>query len=443
MGRGEWKRGMVSAGTSRALALGFDVAVKSPVVQRHIRRLDDLARRDPAELAQLQVAHAHRMSRFARRFVPAYRGRDEHRDNAVRGWPETTKGDIRQAFEAYRVPWVPARTVTTGGTGGVPALVAVSYASVLTEWAHVAYAWRGAGISLRCPKLTFRGSSLGQGFSAQQIIYQPTYNQFAVSPFHLSPRLFEELRHTIRDFNPVAIWGYPSAITPFAQWVRDVGPIPELQSIRAVLLASEGAFDWQLDLFRSVFDAAVVRWYGQSEKVAFASACTVTTNAYHVHPTYGLVELSDSRIVATGFTNLAMPLLRYDTEDCARELASSCDCGLPFPTLKGIEGRWDQMLLWGAADEPISTSSLNFHDPVFTNFERFQFRQTAAGEASLLVVPRAGLDNTHDVLAAAQSTMQRRVGDRLRITVEAVRSTDLLSALGKGIVVDQRYHPET
>jgi phenylacetate-CoA ligase len=431
---------MGSAGTSRTLALGFDVAVKSPLVQRHLRRLDMLARCDPAEVAQLQLQRCHRMARFARRFVPAYRGREMPTGGGV-GGPETTKGGIRQAFDAHRVPWVPARVVTTGGTGGVPAMVAVSYASVLTEWAHVAYAWREAGISLRSPKLTFRGSSLGQGFGDHQIIYQPTYNQFAVSPFHLSPRLFTELRHSIRDFNPVAIWGYPSAITPFAQWVRDVGPIPELRSVRAVLLASEGAFDWQVDLFRSVFNATIVRWYGQSEKVAFASACAVETNAYHVHPTYGLVELSDSRILATGFTNLAMPLLRYDTEDCASQLRRSCDCGLPFPTLKGIEGRWDQMLLWGADDEPISTSSLNFHDPVFMNFERFQFRQTEAGEASLLVVPRAGVGDTRDLLVAAQSVLQGRVGNRLRVTVEAARSVDLLSPLGKGIVVDQRYHP--
>jgi phenylacetate-CoA ligase len=388
-------------------------------------------------VAEFQSTRARRLATFARWSVPAYRSR---RPGAG---AMTTKADIRGAFDAHRVSWVPARTVTTGGTGGVPALVAVSYPSVLTEWAHVAYAWRQAGVSLLSPKLTFRGSSLGEGFGDRPIIYQPTYNHYAVSPFHLSPRLFEELRTTIRDFHPVAIWGYPSAITPFAQWVREVGPIPELRSVRAILLASEGAFDWQIELFRSVFRSSVVRWYGQSEKVAFASACTVEEDAYHVHPTYGLVELIEGQIVATGFTNLAMPLLRYNTEDTASQLSRSCRCGLPWPTLGGIEGRWDQMLLWGADDEPISTSALNFHDPVFMKFERFQFRQAAAGEASLLVVPTAGSPAEPQLLDAARAVMQRRVGDRLRITVQAVGHQDLVSTLGKGIVVDQKYQPRT
>jgi phenylacetate-CoA ligase len=428
---------MVSPGSSRTVARGFELAVTSPLVQRHIRRLDTMERWEPTAIADFQVSRADRMTAFARRFVPAYRSQ-----GVTESSKETTKADIRESFDAHRVRWVPARAVATGGTGGQPVLVAISYASILTEWAHVAYTWRQAGISLFSPKLTFRGSSLGEGFGDQQIIYQPTYNQFAISPFHLSPRLFEELRQKIRDFKPEAIWGYPSAITPFAQWVRNVGPLPELKSVRAVLLASEGAFDWQLDLFQSVFNAAIVRWYGQTEKVAFGSGCTVEVGAYHVHPTYGAVERVDGRLIATGFSNLAMPLLRYDTEDGALRLRNSCGCGLPWPTLSGIEGRWDQMLLFGVDDEPISTSALNFHDPVFMNFERFQFRQIEPGQASLLVVPKVDAVGTSELLIDAQSVLQARVGGRLRITVEAVGSKEVMSALGKGIVVDQQYHPK-
>lgn len=431
---------MGSVWGSQAAARGFHLAVRSPLVEGEVRRLRRMEGWNSDRVAEYQDHRASQVQAFAARFSPHYRAVGASEGPQGLG-SITTKEDIRRGFDDYRLRWMPARTVTTGGTNGVPAMVSVSIQSTLIEWGHIAYTWGMAGVDVTCPKLTFRGSTLGQGFAERPFFYQATYNHFAVSPFHLSPGLFQNLLDEMGDFRPVAIWGYPSAITPFAQWVREVGPLPALQSIRAVLLASEGAFDWQVELFKQAFGAAVVRWYGQSEKVAFASGCPRGDDAYHVHPTYGQVELVDDRIVATGFTNRAMPLLRYDTEDTAGELQAGCECGSPFPTLKKVRGRWDQMLLWGAEDEPISTSALNFHDKAFMAFGRFQFRQVTAGDATLLVLPRPGSEDLPTVLRAAQAVLQRRVGDRLRISVEVAAPTEFLSKLGKGIPVDQRYQP--
>lgn len=427
---------MPSAWTSAPAALAFRVAANSPLIRSTARKLDELARRDPSQIGEWQSGQVRRMVGFARRRSPYYRAclppGDRLEDASI-----TPKQEVTQRFADFRVPRVPARTVTTGGTGGRPASIAVSHRSFFSEWAHIAYAWGEAGISLTSPKLTFRGSNLGQGFEEAPVLFQATYNQFAVSPFHLSEKTFNRLLDEMGDFRPRAIWGYPSAITPFARWAAQAGPLPQLSHVRAVLLASEAAFDWQRSLFEQAFGARVVQWYGQSEKVAFASGCS-GSGAYHVLPTYGLVELVDGAVIATGFTNRAMPLLRYDTEDRASRLAPSCACGLPFPTLSGIEGRWDQALLWGVDDEPISTSALNFHDPVFMGFDRFQFRQQAAGEVALLVVPGNGDAGS---LQRAGQALQRRVGDRLRIEVVEAEPSELLSERGKVVTVDQRYSP--
>jgi phenylacetate-CoA ligase len=426
-----------------AAAQAFAMATRSPLISAHLRTVAELEALGPAEVAAWQAA---RLDRFRRRhlpFVPYYRDQPAYLREDLGRLPVLTKDLVRQAASSFTHPWVPARRVSTGGTSGRPLDLRISYPSFFTEWAHIAHVWARAGVRLTDPKITFRGGSLGQGFSGRPILYQPTYNQLLVSPFHLSDRTFDELAPMMRDFRPAALWGYPSAITPFARWVARTGPHPGLRGIRGVLLASEGAFDWQLRLFEDVFQAPVIRWYGQSEKVVFAGECARRRSVYHAIPTYGVAEVVDGRIVGTGLTNAAMPLVRYDTEDAAAPLepgTDRCACGSPFPALSGIQGRWDQSLVYGADDEPISTAALNFHDDAFAAFDRFQFRQERRGEVELRVTARQRPSAAD--LERARLLLQERVGDRLAVSALLVSSTDLVTSRGKAIVVDQRYRPD-
>lgn len=423
----------------KVAAATFRGAVNGPPVQRVLKALDRLSEGSTDDVLGWQAERAERLLQRARRRVRAYQS-DHYVASDWSTMPVLTKEEVRRHPDRYRNRRVPARRVTTGGTGGRPLAVDIAMTSFFSEWAHIAYAWRTAGIGLADRKVTFRGSSLGRGFGSQPSFFQPTYNHIVVSPFHLNEATFRSLVSQLEQFRPVAIWGYPSAITPFAQWVRRTGPHRQLRSIKALLLASEGSFDWQVELFREVFDAQVVRWYGQTEKVSFASGC-LTSDAYHVLPTYGLLEVVDDRILGTGFTNPATPLVRYDTEDGATAGNAECGCGLPFPTLSEIRGRWDQVYLWGADHEPISTSALNFHDPVFMKFDRFQFRQDEPGRALLRVSVEDGAVSAPSAIEAARLALQARIGDRLLIDVVAVNTNDLLSERGKVVSVDQRYIP--
>lgn len=425
---------------SKAAATAFRLAVGSPLVAARLDRLDRMGAWSSDEVEAWQRSRASELLRRARRRLPAYREEPAYAGSTWENLPILTKEDVRHGAARFADRRVPSRDITTGGTGGRPLALKVAMSSFFSEWAHIAYAWRTAGISLTDPKITFRGSTLGRGFSERPVFYQATYNHLAVSPFHLNEATFRMVLRDLADMRPAAIWGYPSAITPFARWVERTGPHPQLSTVRAVLLASEGAFDWQVDLFRRVFDAQVVRWYGQSEKVAFASGCP-TTDGYHVLPTYGMLETVDVRIVGTGFTNGAMPLFRYDTEDEGRLGAPECSCGLSFPWLSHIKGRWDQALLWGKGEEPISTSALNFHDPIFMSFDRFQFRQDEPGHAILLVTRTTEAAAPVELLRLAQRQLQERVGNSMNIEVRLTEPSALLSHRGKVVTVDQRYEP--
>jgi phenylacetate-CoA ligase len=296
-------------------------------------------------------------------------------------------------------------------------------------------------VELADPKITFRSSSLGGGFSDKPIFYQRTYNHFVVSPFHLNDATFQSLLTQIDGFWPRAIWGYPSAIQVFAKWVERTGGQPALSRIQAVLLGSEGLRSGQRELFTQVFDCKVVSWYGQSEKVVFAVGCPGDESIYHVVPTYGIAEKVGPSIIGTGFTNAAMPLVRYDTEDGAQQFSSvRCKlCGSPFMSIAGIAGRWDQSLLYGVDNEPISTTALNAHFPLLATVDRLQYRQEEAGHATLLLYSSDGISSIR--LAALRDAINRHVGDRLRIEVQCATPADFLSGRGKIKLLDQRYNP--
>lgn len=421
---------------SRLVAQAFEAAVKSPVVAGRAQAIEALAELSQDEVIGWQQVRLKRIVSRARRFSGYYR--QQPYESAFSDFPILTKGIVREYREKIRNRLVPARAQATGGTGGSPLVTYVSHTSFFTEWGYIAYAWGHGGVSLTDPKITFRGSSLGARAQESVIRYQPTYNQLLVSPFHLNDSTFKELIFQLRDFPAKAIWGYPSAVSVFARWVQRMGPFKELSTVTAILLGSESAFDWQLELFREVFDAQVVRWYGQTEKVIFAVGCNHSPG-YHVIPTYGFAEIVNEHVIGTGFTNAAMPLIRYNTEDQGRMMPGPCRCGLPFSTIENVVGRQGRAELLGFDNEPISSAAASYLDPMFVQFSRIQFRQTEPGRVLVLVVPDERMTLKEKVLHNAREALQHHVGDQLDIELAVATPHDLLTERGKAIIIDQRY----
>ncbi len=90
--------------------------------------------------------------------------------------------------------------------------------------------------------------------------------------------------------------------------------------------------------------------YGFNEIGLIASRCR-EGGRYHVHAEHAHVELLDEdgqpaapgthgRIVVTGLTNYAMPLLRYDSGDYALVTDGPCPCGRTLPSFGPILGRY-------------------------------------------------------------------------------------------------------
>ncbi len=101
-----------------------------------------------------------------------------------------------------------------------------------------------------------------------------------------------------------------------------------------------------------VFAVPVHQNYGLNELGIVAARCEA--GRYHVHSEHCIVEIVDyegrrcppgqsGRIVVTGLSNLAMPLIRYDTDDVAEAVQGPCPCGRTLPAFGRIVGRYSRI----------------------------------------------------------------------------------------------------
>ena len=91
--------------------------------------------------------------------------------------------------------------------------------------------------------------------------------------------------------------------------------------------------------------------YGAMETGPVAWECPVG-GGYHIHSDLVIVELVDDgdhpaqagRVVCTVLWRRAFPLVRYDLGDVAEWLAAPCPCGSPYPRLRSLYGRDDELI---------------------------------------------------------------------------------------------------
>jgi len=145
-----------------------------------------------------------------------------------------------------------------------------------------------------------------------------------------------------------ALVGYPSAIHFLARLCSDLCMSPAL---KAVLTTSETISPGVRETIERAFGCQVFDFYGAAERVCYIFTCD--HGRYHVQSEYGLTEFlpmtgeyaGTARIVATGFWNLATPLIRYDTQDLVETATGDCPCGRQSPLVKKISGRTGDLVI--------------------------------------------------------------------------------------------------
>jgi phenylacetate-CoA ligase len=310
---------------------------------------------------------------------------------------------------------------TPGGTMGKPLGLYNLRHSGGREKAFIYTQWKRIGFSYTDRRAMLMGWPTG---SKQHWRYDASERAFVFSNFHMTPENIARYARIMRDNNLPYLHSYPSAIIDFARHLRDMSI--EVPRFRAILAASENLYPGQRELIESFLGTRMFSWYGHTEDTILAGECELS-NHYHIFPEYGLAEVvkedgtaageegETGELVGTSLDNLAMPLIRYRTDDWAVIGPRGCGCGRNYRLLKATYGRRHQEMLVGKLDNLISVTALNMHTDVFDNVRQLQFYQREKGKVELRLKRKPGYSerDSRRIIAA----LDEKMGDTMDVSL--------------------------
>lgn len=379
----------------KATRFSSDLARYNPLHYGFVRRsIAEFAQSDFEARRQLSKVHCLAVLGQARQ--TAY-GRPQ--PLAFQDWPILQKQTIRDHPEdlvrrtLIRVP------AATGGTTGTPLKLTRSLRGVAAEQAFID--------SLLVDGLSFRTAKVAalRAFTVKdRADDQPPFGTLTqdgryllLSSYHLSETTVWWYRSELERFRPDILFAYPSML---ARLLNTLGPKTKCLKVPVILCSSEMMPEGLRGEAESMLSGRLIDYYGLAERVCLAWSSD--GREFYFSPAYGRTELLASttepimpgavtaRIVATGFWNDAMPLVRYDTGDLAilpaglsaREIQ---EIELGFRPFLGILGRRDETIL---LPDGTVVYGLNQIPKGIDHAWQIQIVQSAPLRVALYVVPK-------------------------------------------------------
>lgn len=241
--------------------------------------------------------------------------------------PMVEKSELRDHPERFRTRGLIRIPAATSGTTGIPVKLVRSLRCIASEQAFI-------DDLMGVWNLTFRDARMAR-LRADNVkpptereppygVYRERGRKLLLSSNHLSPSTAPWFSDELRRFAPEVLFTHPSSGEALAGFMQQRGLTLD---IPLVLTSSEMLQTSGRRLMESAYNATVIDYYGMAERVVFAAG--LAEGAYFFNPAYGRVELAPIEggeaprghrayeIIATGFWNDAMPLVRYRSGDRA------------------------------------------------------------------------------------------------------------------------------
>ena len=151
----------------------------------------------------------------------------------------------------------------------------------------------------------------------------------------------------IKEFRPKVLWGFTSALTGLADYIRRSNP--DMGSWRPELAISWAAplYEHEKSLLSSVFHCAQTNIYGSREVGHIAFFCPA--GSLHINQEDLLVESQrygrestpehPGEIIVTSLDRSPMPFIRYRMGDIGEVAPGNCACGRSLLVIKNFLGR--------------------------------------------------------------------------------------------------------
>lgn len=313
-------------------------------------------------------------------------------------------------------------TKSTSGSTGLPLFIYFEKSTEMREWANVMHIWKRVGYRWDSSRATFRSNKSFRDFGNSSYYWDGARKELRCNVHNMDAQHCEDYCRAIEKYKPEFLYGYPSSIFQLCKYIES----RKLRhQFKAVLLVSETLTDEMRVFIERVLQTRTYIFYGHTERAAMAAPCEAS-NSYHVVPSYGYIEILDNHddqiqdesigeIVVTGFTNFAMPLLRYRTADLAQwDTEPHCACHRVGPRVKRISGRTADFFYTrsGCLQNVNSYTYSSYHK---YRVLQFQFRQFEFGKVDMYIVVDQG--HTEEDLAGLRQLMEKESEGQVDFTI--------------------------
>jgi phenylacetate-CoA ligase len=199
--------------------------------------------------------------------------------------------------------------------------------------------------------------TIGRGFypSAAALAYAPPGASFFVNRLwltHIEP--LKEVVGQLNRFQPDVLLAYANVLEILAREAL-AGRLRLAGPLRQVINMSEPLSEGARNLIGEAFGLPVTNNYAMGECMALSIGCP-KGNGMHLQADWAVLEVVDrhgepvppgrpgEKVFITNLYNKVQPFIRYEIQDVVTLSPDPCPCGSPFPLIRKVEGRTDEVV---------------------------------------------------------------------------------------------------
>ena len=337
------------------------VFFKGMDVPRYMKELKKTQYYDKKRLEKIQMYKLRNLIEYSQKYVPFYNEKlksiqlkeiENTKDLEI--LPFLTKKSIKSRSNKLLSTknYIFSSKKSTAGSTGEPFII---YKNTKAMTKELAATWRGyswANIDIGDRQARFWGIPLKKYdlFKSKCIDY--VCHRKRVPAFDFNKNTMKYYTEILTKFKPNYFYGYVSMITEYGKYFRDYNIKPRFD-LECIITTAEILSESDRKFLEDTFQAKVFNEYGCGEIGSIAHECKY--GSMHIMSENMIVEIIKDDIgcksgeigelVITELNNLAMPLIRYKTNDWACLSDKECPCGIKLPVIENLTGRaWDMIV---------------------------------------------------------------------------------------------------
>ena len=257
--------------------------------------------------------------------------------------PVLSKDDVRGNAERLRSSRAGAGlAAATSGSSGQPVSVFRSHASWANAHANTIRGWHWHGVDVGDRYAYLWGVPLDEDARRVAARKDAFFHRVRLSAFRIDRASAAAFHAELRSRPARWAFGYPSALTAFAEEVAAAGLDGRALGWRVAVTTAEVLHEHQRERIAEVFGCAVANSYGCAEAGAGSFECehggmhlAMESTVVDAHPT----PEGETEVLLTDLGNFAQPLVRYQVGDLVGPAPGRCGFGRGLPLLGALSGR--------------------------------------------------------------------------------------------------------